>query len=152
MAQAFFCLDQAKLLQTHLLLSFTLHPRLARVTKPMNIERAYVRSLRPTVTDLWRQCILHPTPASPPTTRLDAYLRLYNVDVHRQTLLRLVYRPTIYLRLLPTLASIPLLRLRCQGSALPTLQFSPRPPAGTSSTNFATALTALPKPWVTNST
>ena len=30
--------------------------------------------------------------------------------------------PALYLRLLPTFASIPLLRLRCQGSALPTHQ------------------------------
>ena len=90
----------AQLLQPHLWPSFTLSPRLPRVTKPKNIQRAYARSLRPTVSDLWRQRILHPAPAS---------LKLY--------------RPALYLRLLPKFASIPLLRLRCQGSALPTHQF-----------------------------
>jgi hypothetical protein len=104
------------------------------LTKPKNIERAYGRSLRPNVSDLWRQRILHPAPASPPTTRRDAYLRLYNVDVQRQNL----YRPALYVRLLPTFASIPLLRLLCQGSALPT--------------HFTTALNAPPTPSVTYST
>jgi hypothetical protein len=51
--------------------------------------------------------------------RQQDYLRLYNVDVQRQNL----YLPALYLRLLPSLASIRLLRLRCQGSALPTHQF-----------------------------
>jgi hypothetical protein len=32
-------------------------------------------------------------------------------------------RPALYLRLLPTLAAMPLLRLRCQGSTLPTHRF-----------------------------
>ena len=32
-------------------------------------------------------------------------------------------RPALYLRLLPTLAVMPLLRLRCQGSTLPTHRF-----------------------------
>jgi hypothetical protein len=58
----------AKLLQRHLWLSFTLPPRLACVTKPINIERAYARFLRPAVSSLSRQSILHPAPATPTTT------------------------------------------------------------------------------------
>jgi len=42
----------AQLLQPHLWPSFTLPPRLARVTKPKNIERAYARAPRPTVSAL----------------------------------------------------------------------------------------------------
>ena len=68
-------------------------PSPARVTKLRNIECAYARSLRPAVSTLWRQRTLHPSPAAPPTTRREAYLRLYNVDVHRQNL----YRPALYL-------------------------------------------------------
>ena len=80
--------------------------------------------------------------------RQQDYLRLYNVDVQRQNL----YLPALYLRLLPSLAPIPL-RRPCDAKAAPSLptNSSPQSPSGTSPTNFATALTAPPTPSVTNS-
>ena len=128
----------ATLLRPHLWLSFTLPSRLARVTKPINIERAYARSLKPVVSSLWLQRILLPSPASPTTSRRDAYFRLYNVDVQRRDL----YRLALYLGLLSTLASIP--SFTCDAKAPPSLptKSSSHPTAGTFLTNSASALTA----------
>ncbi len=68
----------AQLLQPNLWPSFTLPPRLARITKPINIERAYARSLKPVVSFLWRQRILQlvpprTLPMPPPHTPSPSY-------------------------------------------------------------------------------
>ena len=93
-------------------------PSPTRVTKPRNIDHTYARSLRPAVSTLWRQRTLHPSPAAPPPPEgrpISAYTTWTSI-ARTCTALRSTC-------LLPTLASIPLSRLRCQGSVLPTHQF-----------------------------
>jgi hypothetical protein len=136
-----------KLLQPHLWASFTLPPRLARVTKPKNIERAYARSLRPAVSDLWRQRILHPTPAFPPpvVTPTSAYTT-WTGSARTCTAARFTSAFSPH--------SLPSPSSGCDAKTAPSLptNSSPRPLAGTSPTNFATALTTPRTPSVSNST
>jgi hypothetical protein len=128
----------AKLLQPHLWTSFILPPQLARVTKPKNIERAYARSLRPAISDLWRQHILNPTPASPPSpggTPISAYTT-WTCSARTCTAPRFASAFSPH--------SPPSPSFGCDAKAAPSLPTNsfPRPPAGTSPINFATVLTA----------
>jgi len=103
--------------------NFQLPPKVL-LALPRHRERAYARSLRPVVTGLWL-LRLGPRPPPPPiTSRLSAYLSLTSPELGRRDL----FRPAPYLRALPHHPSLPLLRLRCQSSLLPThLHLTPPP-------------------------
>ncbi len=93
-------------------------------------ERSYVRSLRSTASTLWRNELGIPpnlhypwsssSPHHPPLpciSRRQAYTSLVPSDLTRSNL----FVPTLWLKTHPTLPrSTSLLRLRCQGSPLPT--------------------------------
>ena len=103
--------------------NFQLPPKVL-LALPRHRERAYARSLRPVVTGLWL-LRLGPRPPPPPiTSRLSAYLSLTSPELGRRDL----FRPAPYLRALPHHPSLPLLRLRCQSSLLPTPLHLPPPP------------------------